>query len=73
MNKSDMDFISKFALTSSAALIIASCSTGCVYGPPPPYDQQRYNDSPELESVPISPHPSEVKDFENVQKADNHD
>lgn len=39
MKKKDRDFIIKFTLASSATLIVAGCTTGCVYGPPPAYDR----------------------------------
>lgn len=55
MKKSDMDFIIKFTLASSATLIVAGCATGCVYGPPPAYDRYEPVGTPLEGDYPISP------------------
>ena len=74
MKKSDMDCIMKFALASSATLIIASCSTGCVYGPPPT-DCQPWDDpdvlGTELESVPIPQNSHDIQDSDKGQSTDD--
>lgn len=73
MNKRDIDCITRFALASSATLIIACCSTGCVYGPPTarqPWDNPDVL-GPELDSIPIPPNSNDNQDSENIQDAHN--
>jgi hypothetical protein len=55
MNKRDMDFIIRFALASSATVILSGCLTGCMYGPTPNNPWDGGLDSNDVQEVPI-PH-----------------